>query len=184
MTMAELGEVLDGKRTLPAKPVVLTFDDGYRDFYTDVFPLLKTYGTKATVYVIPGFLNGSNYLTDAQLQEIAGDNTIEIAAHTVHHVWLKNMPREKAQQEIVESKTALETAIHKPVVSFAYPYGAFDEQAISLVKQAGFSTAVSTIPGVTIDQADRFFIFRLRPGGRTGDGLVHFLDQVKVNPYK
>ena len=86
MTNAELADVLDGKSKLPPKPILLTFDDGYRDFYTDAYPILKKYQVKATQYVISGFLNNKNHLTSSQLQEIAKDGLVEIGAHTVHHV--------------------------------------------------------------------------------------------------
>ncbi len=183
MTMEEVGNVLDGKQDLPDKPIVMTFDDGYRDFYTDAYPLVSKYKVKATVYVVPGFINGSNYLTSSQLVEIAANPSIEIAAHTVHHVWLKNMHVAQATKEITESKEDLEKMTGRKIVSFAYPYGAFDDQALSLVKNAGFITAVSTIPGMEVNQANRYFIFRLRPGGRTGEGLLHFIETTKFKPY-
>lgn len=179
MTNGELVDVLDGKAKLPPKPILLTFDDGYRDFYTDAYPILKKYRAKATQYVISGFLNNSNHLTTAQLQEIAQDGLVEIGAHTVHHVWLKGLSLKKVSTEIFQSKVTLGKLIGKPVTSFAYPYGAFDEQATQLVKESGFSSAVSTIPGIDQKQEYRYFLYRLRPGGRTGQSLLDWLSQMK-----
>lgn len=176
MTMAEVADVLDGKKVLPSKPVVLTFDDGYRDFYEVVFPILKKYKSKAVAYIVPGLLDRSNYLFTWQVKEIAKDANIELGAHTMHHVYLKEMPLIFAQREIQASKYVLENIIHKPVVSFAYPYGAFDNSAIDLVKKANFHTAVSTIGGVTASVTNRYFIFRIRPGFMTGVALMAFVD--------
>lgn len=178
MTNSELSDTLDGKSSLPPKPILLTFDDGYRDFYTDAYPILKKYHTKATQYVISGFLNSSNHLTSSQLQEIAKDGLVEIGAHTVHHIWLKGQSLKTVSNEVFQSRETLEKLINKPVISFAYPFGAFDEQAVQVVKDAGFRSAVSTIPGVDQRQEYRFFLYRLRPGGRTGQSLLDWLNQV------
>lgn len=142
-------------------------------------PILKKYHAKATQYVISGFLNNSNHLTTAQLQEIVQDGLVEIGAHTVHHVWLKGLSLKKVSTEVFQSKVTLGKLIGKPVTSFAYPYGAFDEQATQLVKESGFGSAVSTIPGVDQKQEYRLFLYRLRPGGRVGQSLLDWLDQVK-----
>ncbi|MDE2588811.1 MAG: hypothetical protein KGL95_04010, partial [Patescibacteria group bacterium] len=63
------------------------------------------------------------------------------------------------------------------VVSFAYPYGAFDKQALALVRKAGFWTSVSTVPGIDANVNDRYFLYRLRPGGRVGNDLLNWLAQ-------
>ncbi len=179
MTAGELAEVLDGKAKLPGKPVVLTFDDGYRDFYTDAYPILKKYHAKATQYVISGFLNNSNHLTTAQLQEIAKDGLVEIGAHTVHHVWLKGRSLKDVSNEVFQSKVVLGKLIGKPIVSFAYPFGAFDEQVVQIVKDSGFKSATSTIPGIDQKQEYRYFLYRLRPGGRIGQSLLDWLNQTR-----
>ena len=181
MTSVELTDVLDGKGKLPPKPIVLTFDDGYRDFYTDAYPILKKYHAKATQYAIAGFLDRPNHLLTSQLQEIANDGLVEIGAHTVHHVWLKGQSAVTVRSEVIQSKQMLENLVHKAVISFAYPFGAFDVQAVATVEQAGFRSATSTIPGIDQPQTNRYFLYRLRPGGRTGKNLLAWLDTIKNN---
>ena len=177
MTAKELGEALDGKRTLPKKPVLLTFDDGHRDFYTGAFPIIKKYQVKVTNYVISGLLGGSDFMTVDQVKQIAQSGLVEVGDHTVHHIDLKGAPLKEVESEINDSKKTLESIIGGPVVSFAYPAGSFDTQAEDVVKQAGFETAMSTIPGEDLSQNNRFFIYRLRPGNRVEDGLLNFLQQ-------
>lgn len=179
MTHKELSDVLNGKTRLPPKPVVLTFDDGYRDFYTDAYPILKKYQAKATQYVISGFLGDRNHLLVNQLQEIANDGLVEIGAHTVYHVWLKGQAVKTMIDEVSQSKIALQKLIHQPVVSFAYPFGAFDQHALDVVRNLGFYSAVSTIPGVEQKREQRYFLYRLRPGGRTGQQLLSWLESQK-----
>lgn len=175
LKMNEVADILEGTRRLPEKPVAITFDDGYKDFFTDAYPILKKYKVKATAYVVPGFFDKPNYMSAAQILTLSKDKNIELGAHTMHHVWLKDMPLSLKEREIVESKYKLEDLIHKPVVSFAYPYGAFDNLAIDLVKNAGFRTAVSTIPGIDESWANRYFLFRLRTGVMTGSTLLNYL---------
>jgi peptidoglycan/xylan/chitin deacetylase (PgdA/CDA1 family) len=177
LTAGELGEILDGKRTLPQHPVVITIDDGHWDVDTVILPILRKYQAKATAYIIPGFIGGSDFMNARQLQEIANSGSIEIGAHTVHHVSLKAKPLALVTREIVESKTMLEQQYHIHVVSFAYPNGSFDDQAAAMVQSAGFSTAVTTLPGTLETQANRYTLYRLRPGGRTGISLLTWLQE-------
>jgi len=183
MTAKELGEVLDGTMQLPPKPILLTFDDGHWDFDTDVLPILKKYQVKATAYIISGFLGGSDFMTPSQLQDVINSGLIDVGAHTVHHIALKGKVAPLVSYEINTSKNELERIFHIHVVSFAYPDGSFDEQAIKTVSRAGFTTAVSTLPGVSQNVQNRFFLYRIRPGYRTGQVLLNYLNQSTFSAY-
>jgi len=100
----------------------------------------------------------------------------------MHHVYLKDMSTIFAEREILQSKYRLEDLIHKPVVSFAYPYGAIDNQAIELVRKAGFSSAVSTIGGIKIAENNRYFLYRLRSGNMIGQTLLNFISNPPFSP--
>lgn len=184
LTAKDVGELFDttGAR-LPEKSVLITFDDGYRDFYTDVFPILKKYSVKATVYMIAGYVDYKNNMTEKQLKEIAASGLVDIGAHTVHHVGLKHMLPQEVEKEVTGSKKILEELIGSPVVSFAYPNGEYDDAAITVVKQAGFTTAVGTKPGIENGIENRFSLFRLRTGGRVGEALLHYLTQTDFKPW-
>jgi len=171
------------KMQMPDKPVLLTFDDGHWDFATDVLPILEKYQAKATAYIIPGFTGGSDFMTQTQIETVQKSGLVDIGAHTVHHVSLKGRPYTIVKNETDESKTMLEDTYHISVVSFAYPNGSFDLQAEQLVKEDGFTTAVSTVPGVDQNQTNRFFMYRLRPGYRTGQGLLTYLTQNSFKAY-
>lgn len=177
ITASELIDMLDGKIKLPQKPVLLTFDDGYRDFYTDVFPILRKYNIKATAYIVSGFLDKLNYMFTEQLKEIARSGMVEIGAHTVHHYSLKGLEILTTKYEVEESKKTLEKIIGIPVVSFAYPDGSFDEQATKIVEASGFESAVTTTHGFKVTQENKFFLYRIHPGNKTGDSLLNFLKQ-------
>jgi len=183
LTAKELGDILDGKKQMPQKPVLITFDDGHWDLYTYVLPLLRKYDVKATAYIISGFLNGSDFLSNQMLLDLSSSGYFDIGAHTVNHAWLKDRPLEFVEKEVNQSKLEIENLIHKPVVSFAYPYGAFDRQAEQVVKNDGFTTAVITVPGIDDSVTNRFFLFRIRPGGRTDGDLLNYLEQTTFRPW-
>jgi peptidoglycan/xylan/chitin deacetylase (PgdA/CDA1 family) len=160
----EIPKLLNMKMVPTGKYVAITFDDGYRDFYTDAFSIIKQTGVKATIFVISGFINYQNYMTDQQIKEIAHSGLVEIGAHTIHHVDIKSVTPAEAENEVVGSKTYLETKYGIKVESFAYPYGAFDDKIVQIVKNASFTSAVSDISGTTQSQSNLYSLSRIRVG--------------------
>jgi len=163
---------------LPKKPIILSFDDGYEDFYTNAFPLLQKYGMSATIYVLtreghPGacgnnFWQPNFYMTNEQIRLLAKSPLITVASHTQDHCLLKGKSEAIQRQEIIASKAELESIIGMPVRHFAYPYGSFGEVSIQLVLEAGYTTAASTIPGVVNNQSTTYFLHRQRAGNYSG----------------
>jgi len=183
MTAKELGDAIDGTTQLPKKPILLTFDDGHWDFDKVVLPILKKYHIKATVYIITGFIGKSDFMTQNQLQDVVSSGLIDVGAHSIHHAMLKGKFFPVVAYEVYQSKAMLENTYHISVASFAYPDGVFDQQAINIVKGSGFTTAVSTIPGIEQSNKNRFFLYRLRPGYKTGETLLEYLRQNVFKAY-
>lgn len=177
MFPSQIPYILGGKELIPQKPIILTFDDGYGDFYTDVFPILKKYNVKAVAYIVPNFINNRNSMTMDQLKEISQSPLVEIGAHTMDHMWLRGVKKETVTYQVVQSKKWLDEKLGISVKSFAYPYGAFDEQTALIVHAAGFNNAVSTLPGIETNMGNMYFLYRLRPGYRTGEALLNYLKQ-------
>lgn len=175
--MSDLTNYFLGKVDLPPKPIVLTFDDGYADFYTDVFPILKKYQVKAVNYVVSGFVGrDKNYLTLLQLEELAASPLVEIGAHSVSHQDLPYLTIAEMQNEISNSKLQLEYMVKKPISHFAYPYGRYTKEAILFVEQSGFDSAVTTDEGTIQTYESRYIFKRIRPGRFTQGAL---LDRIK-----
>lgn len=141
--------------TTAKMPVVLTFDDGYRDFYTDAFPLLKKYKAKATVYIVNNFINRHNYLLDWQLKELTASGLITIGNHTNNHPDLT---------KIKDPASEIGRGQH-----FAYPYGFYNDQIKALVRQAGYKTAATSKPGLVESTTDPLALPRLRVGNYAGE---------------
>lgn len=150
---------------LPAKPIVLSFDDGYADFYTAALPVLKKHHFTATAYLVVDFLGRPGYMSWQQAQDLR-DSGMEIGAHTMDHVDLAIQPLAKAQYQIDGSRRSLQTRLSLPIDTFAYPSGRYNATTVKLAADAGFSSAVTTAFGERHTVAQLLTLSRVRvPGG-------------------
>jgi len=117
------------------KPVMLTFDDGYDDNYTYLFPLLKKYNAKATVFVITGELGTGHYLTEEEIKEMSDSGLVSIQSHTVTHPFLSDLNAEQLEKELVESKETLERITGKEPFVLCYPTGKYSELSLQKTKE-------------------------------------------------
>jgi peptidoglycan/xylan/chitin deacetylase (PgdA/CDA1 family) len=149
---------------LPSRPVVLTFDDGYADFYTAAMPVLLSHGFTATDFVISGRLGRLGFMTPTQV--VAADALgFTIGAHTVDHVALAAQAPAGATWQMRQSKLALEGLLGHPVADFAYPYGSFNAFDMAQAQKLGFETAVSTMSGTAHSAGQLMDLSRMRIGG-------------------
>lgn len=178
ITLDDLVAAFKNPAGLPAKPIILTFDDGYTDFYTNAWPILQKYNLKATLYVLGrGPEKDANaYMSAAEIRELAQSPLITVASHTQDHAYLKGRSELFQRYEIVRSKERLEEVTGKPVRHFAYPYGAFDDVSLKLVKEAGYETAASTIISTRNNESTRYTLRRVRIGNYPAG--KYFIDQI------
>jgi peptidoglycan/xylan/chitin deacetylase (PgdA/CDA1 family) len=175
ITFRDLHAYLAGAAGLPSRPVVLTFDDGYEDFYTTALPVLIGHDFKAVSYVVSGFIGRSGYMNAAQIRE-ADRADIEIGSHTVDHADLTRQSLDGLRYQIISSKRSLEQLLGHDVISFCYPSGRFNPSAVSVVQEAGYSNATTTGYGFVRTMAGRFLWGRLRISG--GESLGDFAADV------
>ncbi len=146
-----------------SRSVVLTFDDGYEDFYMYVFPLLKKYEMKATVYVISNYIGRQGFLTNDQLIELSKSPLVEIGGHTRNHIYLKDASNDVVKDEVISGKMELEKMINRRIDTFAYPFGAFSADAENTVHDASYSAAFTTLPGIVHASESTMLVSRIRP---------------------
>lgn len=165
-------------KPLPEKPIILTFDDGYRDAYTVVFPLLQKYGFTATFFVLatPAHYESPTYLTWTMMKEMA-DAGMEIQGHGRDHVDLRNRSYEFLVYQILGIKEAIEYHTGKPVRFFCYPSGLYDDDVIAVLRSAGYWGAVTTQYGRLHTRENLFTLQRIRIRG--SDSLETFLAKVE-----
>jgi peptidoglycan/xylan/chitin deacetylase (PgdA/CDA1 family) len=122
ITQTELFDSLYYGKVLPTHPMILTFDDGYEDVFTDALPTLLTHHYRGVFYIITGMIGG-NYMTWQQVRKLAQDG-MQIASHTVHHVNVGQPPAwTSIQKELLDSKKTLESRLGQPIQFFCYPTG-------------------------------------------------------------
>lgn len=156
-----------------SKTVVLTFDDGYRDFYTEALPVLKQCGSTATIFLAtdriqnsPARIEGADYLTWNDVRELHKEG-ICFGAHTVTHPDLRSLPPDQIEYELGCSKELIEDRLGVAVESFSYPHG-FPEQdkdyatyLEDVLCNLGYENGVTTILGRANRKSNRFFLPRL-----------------------
>jgi peptidoglycan/xylan/chitin deacetylase (PgdA/CDA1 family)/glycosyltransferase involved in cell wall biosynthesis len=156
ITFRDYDRFVRGEARLPRRPIILTFDDGYVDNYTIVFPLLRNFGFRAVIFAVADKDRRTNFwdqdeqpaplMSVSQLQELHRSG-IEIGSHTVTHPRLPITSAEEAYSEVRDSKDSLERLLGSSVLSFAYPYGALSQNVKNLVDEAGYKYAVAADSG-------------------------------------
>jgi peptidoglycan/xylan/chitin deacetylase (PgdA/CDA1 family) len=172
--------------------VVFTFDDGYTDTLTTAAPLLRRYGFAATCYVVSGAVGTYNrwdvellgekkpLMTREQLDQWLAAG-MEVGSHSLSHRRLQALPQDAALYEIAESRVALRNMLGVPIEHFAYPFGHFTAETVELVRRAGYSSAVTVLPGVARRSDDPLLLPRILVNGE--QGLWKFLLHV-ATPYE
>ena len=145
---------------LPPKPVLITFDDGYEDNYTNALPIMEKYGMHGTEFVIVNDVGQPGYLTWEQIEDMKRRKT-DIESHTLSHRALKDLSREEQKQELYVSKLLLEKHLHCPVEYVAYPYGSYNEDTVELLGKLGYKEAFSSFPGVNTSMTNHYVIKRV-----------------------
>lgn len=177
LSMQALQPYLRGERR--GRVFGLTFDDGYRNVYDNVLPVLARLGFSATSYMVAGQRGGHNAwdtrhgmaaspLVDvAQMRDwIAAGN--EIGSHTIDHVDLTATAPQEAARQIADSRHMLQDMLGSPVLAFCFPYGFFRDEHVDMARQAGYRDATTTHPGRVRSGCDMLRLPRITMYGSTG----------------
>jgi peptidoglycan/xylan/chitin deacetylase (PgdA/CDA1 family) len=151
---------------LADKPIVLTFDDGYRDAYNVVFPMLLDHGVPGTFFVLatPAHFESPDYLTWAQMKEMS-DAGMAIESHGRDHVDLRQRSNDFLVYQILGIHEAIEYHTGRPSRFYCYPAGQYDANVIAVLKSAGYWGAVTTQWGTEHTLESAYEMPRLRIRG-------------------
>lgn len=144
ISLDTLYAIFANKAGRPAKAIVLTFDDGYIDFYTTAFPILKRYNFHAVSFIPTGLVGGGYYMNWSQIKEIQSSGLISFEAHTINHVNLAGLSYKDALRQMMDSKNVLTAQTGYPVNFMAYPYGINNNIVQNAAKEAGYLGAFGT----------------------------------------
>ncbi|EAQ98257.1 polysaccharide deacetylase family protein [Congregibacter litoralis] len=176
--------------SLPAKTVILTFDDGYEDNLLNAAPVLERHDARATLYVVEdrfdrdwstskkahhdsGELMREAKLSDEQLEQMIASGRWELGGHTRTHANLSTLDADQRKTEIGAARESLARRFAVPVDSFAYPFGIYGAEDVAAARAAGFSTAVTTEEGIPEDiSAQAMELPRIKVSGK--DSMLAF----------
>jgi peptidoglycan/xylan/chitin deacetylase (PgdA/CDA1 family)/2-polyprenyl-3-methyl-5-hydroxy-6-metoxy-1,4-benzoquinol methylase len=186
VTLEKWRLAMEAKRPLPGRAVIITFDDGYRDFLTEAWPLLAKYDYSASIFLVARNVGRTNdwdqqhgqqkpLLGWEEIRELQRRG-IEFGSHSLSHRPLTELPIEEAVREAVRSKTTLERGLGTRVRTFAYPYGASDGVIHHLIGACGYTFGLTCRSGPSQFHDSHLALPRIEIQGH--DGLQEFAAKV------
>jgi peptidoglycan/xylan/chitin deacetylase (PgdA/CDA1 family) len=171
VTVAELSTALAGGRgSLPDRPVILTFDDGYADFHSQTMPLLDRYDFTATVFVTTGWVRDAkgpigrrppgDMLSWSQIEEAVSAGN-EVAAHSHTHPQLDQLPPRVLRDELATGKAVLEDKLGCPVTGLAYPFGYSNARVREVAREVGHQYSCAVGNAMMNGESDQMALPRL-----------------------
>jgi peptidoglycan/xylan/chitin deacetylase (PgdA/CDA1 family) len=163
VSLDEMVEFVKEERDLPRKTVAITFDDGFDDFYSNVYPYFRKSELPATVFVATGYVGmkwpfskaHQKMLSWEKIEEMS-ENNVEIGAHTVTHPNLLTISLTQVRSEILRSKLEIENHTNKKVDYFSYPLGRYNKPIVEVVKSLKFAAALGG--GGTVRKNSKIFV--------------------------
>lgn len=172
---------IKNKKKFPHNTVVITFDDGYRNNFTEAFPILAKYKLPATIFIVSGYVGRKDYVTWEQVRLMA-DNGISFGGHTVNNVYLPSLDAEKEVfDEINGCRQAIRNNAGVDAMTFCYPTGGYDDRAKKAVKDSGYIGACTTNRGSDRFNRDIFALNRVKVTNSDMKKPFHF--RAKLSGY-
>ncbi|MFD0695559.1 polysaccharide deacetylase family protein [Paenibacillus sp. GCM10027628] len=176
LTLSDFILILEKELKPPAKPVLLTFDDGYTDNYELALPVLKPYGFPATLFISPGAIGQPDYLNWEQVKDMHKAGWT-IQPHGMTHPYLSKLTAEKQKEEIMEARRQIEKQLGTKADVFCYPYGDFNSKTLAILKEVGFRYAFTIEQGRTTSSQKPLQLKRIYVNGE--DSLAAWSKKLK-----
>ncbi len=178
ITPDDLHQYLKYGYPLPDNPILLTFDDGYLDFFEEVLPVLRDYNLNATNFVVTNFIGRKKYMDWYHLRYLLTTDHVFLGAHTQNHKKLTQLDPEILEQEIAVNKMTLEEWIGTAIDYLAYPYGDYNDEVLSVMKKHKFKAAFTT-ESDNLHRTNKLLeLPRIKVGG--GDTVQTFAEKIKT----
>lgn len=179
-SLQELVSWLSGNQpnSMPAKPIILTLDDGFAGNYEFAFPILQKYGFEATFFVIVNKIGQSYMMTWQHLREL-NDAGMSVQSHTMNHRLLGLFGSDEITKELTTSKQELEQRLSRPVDFISLPFGSFNKQYRKIAIDTGYLGGCTSEFGLNDLDCDRFFLRRIPV--KSTHSFRHFSRIAEVN---
>ena len=177
ISQAALFRAIQDGASLPRRPVVLTFDDGYVDAVTEVLPVLRPLGYPATFFIITSRIGAKAFLDGAQLKRLSAAG-MDIGSHTIDHLELPSLDPATRARQLRQSRQTLEKLLGHPVRWFCYPVGRNDSASAAAVADAGYLLGYTTEGGSVLRADSLTQLPRVRVSG--GQSLDSFASAMRA----
>ena len=182
ISMNDLNDVLEGKRELPPKPIIIHFDDGYYSNYEYIYPILKKYNVKVSIFIVTDNVGKKidkiQYLSWNECLEMQNSGLVEIFSHSKKHVFYDKLPVREIRDDVVESYKIIENNLGKKDLKvFVYPYGAYTNATVRALKNNGIDMQVYDLGMNYLKKFDKNYIKRINiPCEMTGMEIIREIE--------
>lgn len=177
ITISDLVNVIQEGGELPARPIILTFDDSNLSVYENAYPIMRSHGFVGVAYVVANRLHAENYINTDQLKELIAAGW-EVGSHSMTHADL-SLDRTIVNDEVLRSKQVLEEQLGVTIETFAYPYSHFKAYIASRVQVYGYTSAVGVGDKTFHNMNNIYYLPRLEVSGR-----YDLLEFIELLPWK
>ena len=175
ISLTEFINRMKANKRIPRKTLVITFDDGLKNNFTNAYPILKKYNFPATMFITTDFIGRKNFIIPEDVK-IMQKNNISIGSHTISHPFLPWMTDKNIRKEVFGSKKILEKITGQKVNLFSYPSGKFNDKTEEIIRDAGYIGAVVTSPGKTKPNDDIYALKRIRISMSSKNMVVFWIE--------
>lgn len=182
ISMKDLSNAYSGKTSLPDKPIIITFDDGYYSNYEYIYPILKKYNVKASIFIITDKIgeeiDSIKYLSWDNCLEMQNSGLVEIFSHSTKHVFYDKRSPYELRDDVKESYRLIEKHLGKQDLKvFAYPYGAYTNETVRTLKNNGIDFQVYDIGINNFKYLDKNYLKRINiPCEMTGIEIIEEIE--------
>lgn len=182
ISMEELNEANNFKIKLPSKPILITFDDGYYSNYEYIYPILKKYNVKVSIFIttdkVGKEIDGIKYLGWNECLEMQESGLVEIFSHSKRHVFYDKLSVREVRNDVIESYKLIEEKLgHKELRVFAYPYGAYTKWTVGILKLNGINMQVYDIGINNFKNFNKDYVKRINvPCEMTGKEIIEEIE--------
>ncbi len=174
--LSEVIDLLEQGIKPPDNWLVLTFDDGNINYYTNAWPILQKYNLKSSIYIMTG-VGGKNYLSDEQIKELYESGLVEVGSHTIYHPKLTQISKTERLKELEISKDELEELLNTDITVLSYPFGLYNRDIKALTKAVGYKAGLTFDQDAWQDPQDLFELKRISVWPQMN--VVKFLEKLK-----
>ena len=184
LSIQELYNIIDGKLDIPEKPIIITMDDGYYSNYEYIYPILKKYNVKASIFIVTDKIgkeiNGIKYLGWEECLEMQSSGLVEIFSHSKRHVFYDKLSVRTIRDDVEESYRLIEENLGKKQLKvFAYPYGAYTKELVWTLKISNIDMQFYDIGINYYNNFNKDYIKRINvPCEMTGEEILEEIEKI------